>query len=57
MSKRAADRSGVGQLVGVPVARIVPVTAPPPGELGFVVGSVPDAFFEPLSEQELARWE
>lgn len=42
---------------GVPVARIVPVTAPPPRELGFVAGSVPDAFFEPLSQQELARWE
>ena len=42
---------------GKPVARLVPVTQPPPREVGFVGGSVPDSFFEPLPEGELQRWE
>ncbi|WP_222132274.1 type II toxin-antitoxin system Phd/YefM family antitoxin [Pseudonocardia sp. C8] len=42
---------------GRPVARLVPIDAPAPRRVGFVAGSVPDSFFEPLSEDELARWE
>ena len=42
---------------GRPVVRLVPVETPAPRELGFVSGSVPAAFFEPLPDDELARWE
>jgi hypothetical protein len=39
------------------VARLDPVEAVPPREVGFVAGRVSDAFFEPLPEDELAAWE
>lgn len=42
---------------GTPVVRLVPVGSPPPREVGFLTGSVPAAFFEPLPEDELAAWE
>lgn len=42
---------------GRAVARLVPVEAVPPREVGFVAGRVSDAFFEPLPEDELAAWE
>ena len=42
---------------GKPIVRLVPVVAPPPREVGFVTGSVSEAFFEPLPEDELAQWE
>jgi len=41
---------------GNPIARLVPVSAPPPRPVGFVPGTVPDAFFEPLPDDELQRW-
>lgn len=41
----------------VPVARLIPVQEPPPRELGFVPYHVPDVFYEPLPEDELAAWE
>lgn len=41
---------------GIPVARLVPVVAPPPRQVGFVPGSVPDSFFEPLPDDELELW-
>ena len=56
----AAAESGEDVVIardGTPVVRLVPVVAPAPRELGFVGGSVPDAFFEPLPDDELARWE
>lgn len=40
-----------------PVARLVPVQAPRERELGFVRYDVPDSFFEPLPDDELAAWE
>ena len=42
---------------GRPVARLVPVDEPAPRPVGFVAGSVPETFFEPLPDDELARWE
>jgi prevent-host-death family protein len=42
---------------GTPVARLVPVGPPPPRPVGFVPGTVPDTFFEPLPESELELWE
>ena len=42
---------------GKPVVRLVPVDAPPPRPVGFVAGTVPDAFFEPLPDDELTTWE
>jgi prevent-host-death family protein len=41
---------------GKPVARLVALAAPPPRPVGFVEGSVSDAFFEPLPEAELEQW-
>ena len=41
---------------GRPVVRLVPVDEPAPRPVGFLVGSVSDASFEPLPVDELARW-
>ncbi|MEU6644446.1 type II toxin-antitoxin system prevent-host-death family antitoxin [Saccharomonospora sp. NPDC046836] len=40
-----------------PVARLIPVQEPPERELGFVAYQVPESFFEPLPEDEIAAWE
>lgn len=40
-----------------PVARLGPVASPPSRDLGFVPYPVPEEFFEPLSDDELAAWE
>lgn len=42
---------------GKPCARLVPLEKPRERPLGFVVGSVGDAFFEPLPAEELGAWE
>jgi prevent-host-death family protein len=42
---------------GRPVARLVAVESPPPRDVGFVAGAVPESFFEPLPDEELERWE
>lgn len=42
---------------GTPVVRLVPVGPPPARPVGFVRGVVPDAFFDPLPDDVLARWE
>lgn len=42
---------------GTPIARLVPIGPPPPRSVGFVAGSVPQSFFEPLPDDELERWE
>ncbi len=42
---------------GKPVVRLVPVGPPPLRPVGFVAGSVPDAFSDPLPEDELRAWE
>lgn len=42
---------------GSPVARLVPIEGPAPRPVGFVAGSVPAAFFDPLPESELRGWE
>ena len=41
---------------GVPYARLMPI-ARQERELGFVAGSVPESFFEPLPEDELDTWQ
>ena len=40
---------------GKPVARLVPERLKK-RELGFLQGHIPDSFFEPLPEEELAAW-
>lgn len=40
-----------------PVARLIPVQESPERELGFVPYEIPDSFFEPLPDDELAAWE
>ncbi len=43
---------------GRPIARLVPVAEPARRPLGFVPGGpIPETFFEPLSDAELAVWE
>ncbi|NNG37019.1 type II toxin-antitoxin system Phd/YefM family antitoxin [Nakamurella aerolata] len=39
------------------VARLVPVNPRAPRPLGFVSYRLPDTFFEPLDDNELAAWE
>lgn len=41
----------------VPVARLVPVAAPPPRKFGSMHFEVPDDFDAPMSEEELSEWE
>lgn len=41
---------------GKPYARLVPLV-PKTRELGFLDGTVPDSFFEPLPEDELDAWQ
>lgn len=42
---------------GTPVARLVPVDTSWRRPFGFLSFEVPDEFFEPLPEEELAAWE
>ena len=42
---------------GSPVARLVPVSDPPPRRFGGLTLEVPEDFDTPLSEAELASWE
>ncbi len=42
---------------GRPVAQLAPVNPPPLRAFGTVELVVPESFFEPLDERELAAWE
>ncbi|MDP5227269.1 MULTISPECIES: type II toxin-antitoxin system prevent-host-death family antitoxin [Arthrobacter] len=42
---------------GKPVARLVKIIPPTKRRLGYVKGTLPDEFLEPLSEEEVLRWE
>lgn len=42
---------------GKPYARLVSLQKPKKRRLGFMVGTVGEAFFEPLSKEELEAWE
>lgn len=41
---------------GKPIAQLVPLDPSPRRELGFLKGSVDEAFFHPLPDDELERW-
>lgn len=41
----------------VPIAKLTPLQETPQRELGFVSYQVPESFFEPLPDEELAAWE
>lgn len=41
---------------GKPCAQLVPLDPSPRRQLGFLDGSVDEAFFEPLPDAELERW-
>lgn len=40
-----------------PVARLVPINESEERDLGFVPYSIPQTFFDPLPDDELAQWE
>ncbi len=42
---------------GQPVVRLAPVDEPAPRPVGFVAGSLPEAFSKQLPDDELGRWE
>lgn len=42
---------------GVPIVQLVPVRPPAARELGFLELDIPDSFWAPLPDEELARWE
>lgn len=42
---------------GTPVARLVPIGEPADREFGQMNFVLPDSFFDPLPEEELAAWE
>jgi prevent-host-death family protein len=62
---RLLERGHAGEEIviakaGIPCARLVPLNSPPERVLGRYRerdGDVPDSFFEPLDEDELAAWE
>jgi len=62
---RLLDRAHAGEEIviakaGTPYARLVPLQAPAPRILGRYRdrdGALPDSFFEPLDEAELAAWD
>jgi|GEM_PF-1881086 hypothetical protein len=41
---------------GKPIAQLVPLDPSPRRQLGFLKGSVDEAIFEPLPDDELERW-
>ena len=41
---------------GVPVVRLEPIRQPGKRPLGFVKGSLPESFFDPLPDEELQGW-
>jgi len=48
-----AGRTYVLAKNGAPHARLVPILPPTERELGFLEGSVPDSFFDPLPDEDL----
>lgn len=42
---------------GTPYARLVPPEVPLKRRLGFVDGTIPDEFFDPLPDDELDAWD
>lgn len=42
---------------GVPLVHLAPIQPRAERELGFLDIDIPDSFWEPLSDDELARWE
>lgn len=40
-----------------PIAKLVPLVAVGPRELGFVSWTIPDSFFADLPDEELVQWE
>lgn len=59
---RLLDRAHAGEEVviaknGVPFARLCPLEPKSPRRPGLLTGAVGEEFFEPLPENELARWE
>jgi prevent-host-death family protein len=41
---------------GVPVAKLESITKAEKRAMGFVKGTLPDSFFDPLPEEDLALW-
>lgn len=41
---------------GVPMVRLEPIDPPGKRPLGFIKGTLPESFFEPLPEEELQAW-
>ena len=60
---RLVDRAAAGEEIligraGKPLVRLVPVEDIGPREPGLLRGvKIPDALFDPLSDEELADWE
>lgn len=42
---------------GRPIARLVPIDAPPARALGFLPLAIPDELFDELADADLAAWE
>ncbi|MDQ2796896.1 MAG: type II toxin-antitoxin system Phd/YefM family antitoxin [Actinomycetota bacterium] len=57
LTRAAAGEDVVIARGGVPIVHLVAVQAPAERELGSVELDIPDRFWEPLPEDELARWE
>lgn len=42
---------------GIPMVRLLPLEKSPPRQPGVAKGYLTDAFFEPLSDEDLRAWE
>lgn len=56
LAQVAAGKHIVLSRHGKPIAQLVPLDPSPRRQLGFLQGSVDEAFFEPLPDDELERW-
>ena len=59
---KLVDRARAGEEIiiakgGKPFARLVPLAPPPARQPGLLQGTVEDAFFEALPDEELDAWE
>ena len=56
LARVAAGERSVLSRHGKPIAQLVPLDPSPRRQLGFLRGRVDEAFFDPLTDDELERW-
>lgn len=57
VSAAEAGQETIIARAGKPVARLMPLENPTPRRPGLAKGQLTEAFFDPLSDEELAAWQ